>query len=408
MSTLTSFSTAMIDERFRAKIGFDTNLLMYLLDNKYPRLNEFVLELGNYKAFVDLISNNYALFELYEKRKEFHFVKAAEEAGYGEQRLNSDKFSVNDTLRYESLLKLISLKGLLGNKFYTPLRKFCIRKWSSNILLGDRLFFDNQSVIMNRVKADIPRILDDFGIEIIGKLHDNLWMPTYELISHSRISREDSLIAISFLKPESLKNQSNLTLLTNDGDFQSFYTEADSRGLLKPLFNRLGMPFPQIERITNIKASYNSTAFYNLRSKILPSINIRDLAKEFIKRLIIQSNRKKFIGITDGKIFPKKPRAICIKISGEGEYHENQNLLIIGSELDFFYTIPYKINEFKDRAGNSLNFPLKHDTEKKMDHNRVVFFQTDLGADDPDKAYENNLVPALKRGGNLVFIHPDS
>lgn len=33
---------------------------------------------------------------------------------------------------------------------------------------------------------------------------------------------------------------------------------------------------------------------------------------------------------------------------------------------------------------------------------------TTLDVDDPDKQYEHLLIPALKRGNNLVFVHPDS
>lgn len=405
---MTKFSSTVVDERFRAKIGFDTNLLMYLLDCNYPKLNEFVSELGNYKVFVDLVTNSYAIFELYENGKKTHFIRIAKNFGYSEHRLTPDIFNINDRVRFEGLLKLFSLKRLLSERNYKRLRSFWLRHVIRNTSIGGLFFFNKHEEIMNAAKLDILRVSEFFSIEVVGKMHDNLWGPTNELIFHSRISREDSLIAMSFLKPSLERNQENITLLTNDGDFESFYSEAGRMGLLHPLLDRLAIPSPSIERITKIKGSYGSTSLFNLRSAIPLRIAISDLVKGFVKRQIVQNRMRDFIGTTDGSVLKKNPKAICIKLNGKGEYLPTKKLVFIGGDLDYFYILPFSISEFSNHKKNLVTFPVKYDENKNAVGNKVVFFFNGLEENDPDKPFENELLLALKKSDNLVFVHPDS
>ena len=400
--TLRPFSTAFVENRFRVKIAFDTNILMYLLDSTYSKLNDFVLKLSDYREFVDFITNKYALFELYEKRKENHFIKISEKLGYPEHSLNSDKFYIKGNLKYDKLFRLLTCKAIFGDRFYRPLKKFYQERVAKEFLTGNKMFYNQREEISTLVKEDIPRILEEFGIETIGTLHDNLWNPTYELMLNSRISREDSLIAMAFLKPDEIKNERNLALLTNDGDFQAFYTEAISQGSIEPLFDQLGIFLPKIERISTIKISHDSKQVISLRNTL--PINSVDV-KNYIKRLIIENNQDIFLGISED-LCKKNPKIMGIRLTGEAEYNQQQNLMIIGENLDFVYTIPYHIIEFRDYKSNTMSFPLKRN-DSKPKQNKVTFEHVALELDDPDKSDEDIILLALKKSGNLVFVYPN-
>jgi hypothetical protein len=388
--------SASVDSRFRLKLALDTNLLMYLLDNFYPNLNAAIVHLSNHKEFVDLITNRYTIFELYEKRKETQFARAAAAKGFPVNAINSDKFSVHNKLKYERVFSFISFRKLLGAKFHHWINK----KFSPPIhksLIGEGLFFGDQAQIMESVKAEIPKIENEFGIDIAGTLHDNVWNPTFELIFNSRISREDSLIAMSFLRPDLIRTEKNLVILTNDGDFRSFYEEAKARQLIGVLFNKLGISQPTIDRITELKRLDGSK--FNLRKNGYP---VENSIIEFVKNHITDFNNQYFLGFTDQTIAPNNQNIIGLKIKGPAEYQVHQNLLFIGRELDFIYQLPYNINEFRDYQSVAIQFPLS------AQHNRVCFLHSPLSDEDPDKQHEPQILRSLKQSGNLVFIHPDS
>jgi hypothetical protein len=389
--------SASVDGRFRVKLALDTNLLMYLLDESYPKLNEAILHLGNYKDFVDLITNRYTLFELYEKRKEVQFVRSAAINGFSLNAINSDKCYVHNKLKYERIFSFISFRKLLGAKVHQWINK----KFSSpkhKRLIGEGLFFSEHLQIMELVKAEIPKIENEFGVEIAGSLHDNVWGPTFELIFNSRISREDSLIAMSFLKPDPIRAEKNLVILTNDGDFRSFYEEAKKKQLIEPLFDVLGIAQPTIDRITGLKRVDESK--FNL--KTITSEDVDRSIVDYIKKHIIDFNFQYFLGFTDQTIAPRSQNIIGLKIKGPAQYNAHQNLLFIGGSLDYIYQLPYGITEFRDYKSNSIQFPLR------AEHNRVCYQHTALPDDDPDKQYEAQILASLKKSGNMVFIHPDS
>lgn len=387
--------SATVDDRFRIKLAFDTNLLMYLLDNSYPKLNNAIIELDQIRSFVDLITNPYALFELHEKRKETHFIDFAWRAGFKVSRTNSDRFNIPVDDKICRVIKKYVPKKIFGYNLQEKILKNISPKAD---LFGDGLYFLNQPAIRRLTLSDIQKIQNDFGIEIIGSIHDNIWNPTSELMLHSRISREDSLVAMSFLFPELFRMEKNLIILTNDGDFQAFYQHALNKGLISPLFASLGINEPVIQRISQMQTMDGS--IFNLKT-VLP-MPLREKIIEFVKGSIRRFNSSLFLGYTDGKILPRNIQMIGLKIKGPAEYNSNQNLLIIGKNLDFIYTIPYSISEFRDSKENKIDFPLR------VTHMRVCFKHIALDPSDPDKAYENQILQELKKDGNLVFVHPDS
>ncbi len=393
---LQQFSAAYIDERFRIKIGFDTNLLMYLLDNSYPSLNLAVTEFNKYPEFIDLITNRYSIFELYEKRKEAHFIKCAESLGLFE-KINSDKFYLNDVVRYQRFFSIVFSKRIWGKRLHRKIFTELEKHLSVGQFGGEGLFFENRQTIINSVNDDIPKIQSQFGIEISGTIHDNIWDPTFELILNSRISREDSLIATAFIQPDAVKSEKNLILLTNDGDFEFFYRQAQQRGIISPLFTKLGLHEPEISRITQLRTMSGHNI--NLRNTIISNFQSNILS--YLKNAIIERNKNHFLGHTDSTILPKSKEMIGIKVTGLAQYHKNQNLLIIGNNLDFFYTIPHNILEFKTSDSKSIDFPLR------VDHKKVTYKHIPLDANDPDKIHENQIFSALKQHDNLVFVHPD-
>lgn len=394
---LQPFSTRYVDERFRIKIAFDTNILMYLLDNAYPNLNLTVSTLRNYSDFVDLITNRYAIFELYEKRKETHFMNCASSLGLLD-KINSDKFYVDDIIRYQRLFSTVFSKRLFGASRQKKIFQFLKKYFSIGQHGGDGLFFSNISAIGTATKLDIPRIKNDFGIELEGSIHDNLWNPTFELILSSRISREDSLIASAFIQPESGRVEKNLILLTNDGDFATFYKQAQEKGFIAPLFTALNWHEPSIIRITQLKTLEGS--LINLRNPLINDLNEHILS--FLKSHIIENNKAHFLGFTEPDILPQSKNMIGLKIKGEAQYHANQNLMIIGSNLDFIYTIPNVINEFRKKDSTQIDFPLREI------HKLVCYKHVPLAANDPDIAHEPQIISALKTRRNLVFVHPDT
>jgi hypothetical protein len=263
---------------------------------------------------------------------------------------------------------------------------------------GEGLFFSQINAIGASTKLDIPRIQNDFGIEIEGSIHDNLWNPTFELILNSRISREDSLIASAFIQPQSGRVEKNLILLTNDGDFAAFYKQAQERGLIAPLFASLSWYEPTIIRITQLQTSEGSLV--NLRNPLINDLNANVLS--FLKNLIIENNKSHFLGYTDPDILPQSTDMIGLKIKGDAQYHANQNLMIIGSNLDFIYTIPNTINEFRKKDSTAIDFPLRNA------HKLVCYKHVPLAANDPDVPHEAQIISALKTRKNLVFVHPDT
>ncbi|MGE0634868.1 MAG: hypothetical protein AB7G44_02875 [Bacteroidia bacterium] len=388
--------SAVVNSQFRLELGFDTNLLMYLIDNEYPDLNQAIVELNKYGDFVRLNTNRYALFELYEKRKEAHFIKHAFNSGYHPSKINSDKFSVQNSQKHW-LLNFISKRKKWNKKFQKATLEYLEKLLSKRALTEDLYFFSVQKEIMAAVNADIPKIKNDFGIDIIGTLHDNLWQPTFDLILNSRISREDSLIAIAFLYSQANVREKNVVILTNDGDFRSFHEESKKQGLISTVFANSNLSEPVIDRIANLKNLKNGE--FNLRNS--GNLNIENSIIEYIKRNIIEKNSSHFLGFTDEKILPNKTDIIGIKLTGTAKYSTDNYLLFIGNKLDFLYIVPYNITEFRKEDGNQIDFPLR------KEHKKACYKHLELQGDDPDKEHEQLILSSLKQSGNLVFVSPD-
>lgn len=339
-----------VTTEFRIDICLDTNILDYYIDKEFKALNAFLDFLIQCDNFVDLFTTRYTWFELLEVRKRHHFKNIVQiNLGITLGKNQQKEFSVTDNENY---------------------------------------YHSVISEIDNATKLDLKVINDN--IEIKGLLHHKIWKPTIDVCLNSRLNREDSLVVLSSLMPDENNHSDFLLILTNDRNFYNFYHSSPT---MDNVFQSHSLNRPIVNAIYNIecleKAGHNLTDDNNEN-------RAKSIAKEFILKSIILKNKDLFIGTTDSSICPKSPEIISIKLNSGAILQENDYLVFISRDLDWFIILPQRISEFRDKNQSRIDFPINGNVGK------MVFKMPEI----EDEEIKNNRIDFLqeiKSTGNLVF-----
>lgn len=363
-----AWSDSPIHPNFTVKFFVDTNILVYLVDDTYASLTDFI-HLSKDSKFIELVSSKYVIFEFVGVRKREHYLRKVANASK-----KSDKGEIN----FSSLLNLRNI-----NSFDTPGVDFVT-------VIPD---------IKRDVEEELQKIATDYKIYFdYSTIHGDQLTPTFEVCLSTKISNQDSLVLISAVLPQPKTYMDGLQLLTNDGEFVKFFDEAN----IDHVFSTFNIEKPVVSAIDKINSQGNTKI--NLKE----TINKEDLEghlKDKIVRLIKEKNKSFFIGTTftpTGAGFPND--AICFKFNLNQEVPRDIYITVLGKNLDFIYTSKKKTSALL-HSGEELEAGHIFTNGAK---NKVSYKLVDVDAQGNEVAISADIVNAIRTEGNLVFVHPDS
>lgn len=359
------WSDSPIHPSFTIKFFIDTNILVYLVDNTFQSLTDFI-DLAKDLRFVELVSSKYVIFEFTGVRKREHYLRKV---------VSESKLSIKGEINFSSLLNY-------QNKFEAP-----------------EVSFDN---IINKIKSDVETELLDISTNYkinynYSTLHDDQLHPTSQICLSTKLANQDCLVLVSGVMPQPGMANGDLQILTNDGDFVRFYAEADAN--LDSLFKGYKVQKPQILAINSVFPGLNLKQEIN-------KINLENHLVTAILKLIVEKNKNNYLGKTiqpDSQSFPKD--VIAFKINLNMPVPENFYITIISKSLKFIYTTKKKIGKLQHNGSEVNKGHIFTDDSK----NKVAFKAIDIdSATGKDLAIDQTIIAQLREEGNLVFIHPDS
>lgn len=383
----------------RVRFFFDTNLLIYLLDNKYPSLNEFIELLnGPYDPFIELISSQYVIFELVGVRKKQHY-----------QRIVIENLSKTPE-RIDTLIEGFQ-KFRDSDKYYLHDEEF------------DDIKFKNVIVdIKKRIEEEVDKVINEFNIQYDSNIfHVDQLKPTFSICLTSKISNYDSLVLISAVFPQPNTFSQNIEFLTADTNLISFYDPEQVEGTL----SKHSIPIPEVHNIANLQIAKGVISKSGKRIKDAANLqmtnkqeDLEETIKHMLLRIIKNRLTKTYLGTTveaKNSSIPKdivfvtlvKNYPLVEKIEAIKNPASEKELFVtvISKDLDFIYTTKREVEGFWHH-NNQITAGSKLPADKK---DVIVSFSV------KDKDEEGNEIPvdetildSIRAKGNLVFIHPDS
>lgn len=346
-------------EKFTINFFLDTNILVYLVDDKYPSLTAFIKSLSE-APVVGLYASEYVLSEFIGVRKqEDYFQTVLEKA-----REKGTKINVSEFIRH--------------NKTYE------IKGYDYDSLKDD---------VKKKVDDDIEKVTRDFGIEFLRNTNNHIVGTMKEVCLSTKISKEDSLVLVTSLFRE---NEEIITepviLLTNDSEFCKFANS--SKDYIGDVLAEEGLQNPGVEYVSTVGKVANSGKVKNLTQDI-EDINmfVADYLTACVKKLFGDY----YIGNTLQVNFENAPaHTLGIDVKAP-ELKNGLYIAIISKEMDFIYCPNVQADFYhgKDSIGECF-------APKKKDS------YISFACDKDGVVVKDEIFNLLNREGNLVFIHPDS
>lgn len=351
---------------FIIKIAIDTQILAYLVDKSYPKLNLF-FECLKECPFVDITCSRFATYEFAGIRKYEHYLRA----------IHDKSNSTGGTMNFSSVLKYKN-------------------DWSAKELPYQDIFGD----IKKKVEDDLKKANDDFGITYNEGLHDELWGPQQDLVLSSKISKEDSLVLLSSMLPRIGEKEDYLVFLTNDDQFHKSFCGSLKMDSIDQVFEKYGLDKPHVIKIDSLKGPISKSQF-----NLIAEENTEDEIREFAKKFILEHIKNKNLGTFLGKVKPcpnsKKGELLCFGLE-RPSLENNIYISILSPNLEFLYNHPVKLVDFFS-INQIENYPYIPDDTVNTSKNISVKF-----VDDHGNFLEEAEWNKLTEPGNLIFLHPDS
>lgn len=341
-----------VKDAYRVKYFLDTNILVDLVEGKYPNLVQALTFMADCD-YVDLHSSMYVMYEFAEVRK-YNLFKA----------------------------ELNTKQPGLGDKYSKAVVK------SSWIVDGED-YADSKGKIEAQVVGEIKQLENVYGIDFHRHiLHNDLVAPAMALFLTTHISKEDSLVLLSCVKPDEQKTFSNMKVVSHDNEF-SHSASHDSQTINK-LFSKEQLDVPEIIN-THSWVSAGQGYSFDLYADI-NSDNVEDTLRKKISEHIKSQND--FLGIT--KNIGNKgvcAKCICFLSSRKDvvEWNDETTLIIIPKTLDRpIYGIPSNLSFWKNNTESPDRLISESDSVSIIDN-------------DIDK----ELLALLKENGNLVLVEKE-
>lgn len=356
-------------DNLRIKVALDTQILAYLVDNTYPNLNLFIKALSE-SPFVDIVCSRFAIYEFIGIRKMEHYLRCLVD----ETKKKGGQVNFSSALKYK-------------NEFDTPELKY----------------IDAYENVKKAVEEELVKIDSDFGIVYENfDIHNGLWKPHQELVLSTRISKEDSLLLLSSVFPESLRKEEHLVLLTNDNQFYNALCGEKEIETSNKVFeeNGLAKPYTYYLKKMTLREVNTSLNLIDYNSGLTEE-NINDYSNKFIVEHIKDKNKSILLGevinCACGKALKRK--LLCFKLHQDQELVENMYISILTKDF-ILYNHSAKLSNFKCYGDITLPYKPNEDEKSKEISIELV--------DGNGKHLEEALMEKLTSVGNLIFIHPDS
>lgn len=346
-------------EKFTINFFVDTNILVYLVDDKYPSLTSFIKALSE-TPVVGLYASEYVLSEFIGVRKQEVFFQA-----------------VIDKSRQEG--KTINLSEFLKHN-----RMYEIKDYDYDSL---------KDVVKQKVDDEIKRVTREFGIDFLRNNNNHLIGPMKEVCLSTKISKEDSLVLVSslFREKEEIITEP-VILLTNDGDFCKYANL--SKDYIGNVLADEGLLNPRVEQVNTIGRVANCKIVKNLTQDIE---DINKIVADYLTACMKELFGEYYIGNTLKVNFKNAP-AHTLGIDVKAPELKNEIFIaIVSKDMDYIYCPRAQADFHKgpDSIGEKF-VPQKDDSHVSFVCDTEVVVVSD------------EIFNRLNDNGNLVFIHPDS
>lgn len=362
-----TWSDSPVHQSYCVRFFLDTNVLVYLVDNSYQPLVDFV-EILKELPFVELVSSRYVIFEFVGIRKREHYLRIAAE---------KSRTGIGGDLNFSAILKYKNEYEFQGAKFE-----------------------DVSTDIQTRVNKEVEKIATDYGIDFeYSSCHEEQFHPAFDLCLASKIDNADCLILVSAVLPHPQTTHSNIVLLTNDQKFE--------RGFKSAKFDQLhffqSISPPLLLHLDTIKVSKTAKSLSLL--KPIDKDALRKKINEIILVLIQNQLSHSFLGVTFKPTSKKLPKnCVCFKLVENFHLPQNAYVTVMSRDLDFIYTGKRRVEAFWHNSR-----PVKDDYKlPENKENNISFLIEDVDDSGNPKPIDQQIVDRIKAEGNLVFIHPDS
>jgi predicted nucleic acid-binding protein len=352
-------------KEFEITFFVDTNILSYLIDETYPRLNEFIKWLKTI-PIINLVSSEYVLLEFIGIRKREHYFREAV----------SQTSRLKRPINFSSLLKH-------HNRFELP----------------EIDFYSLLPAIKSNIDVERERITSEFGIIFYNGFHRNLINPSSDICLCSKISKEDSLVLMSSVLPNEGEKNNNVILITNDGDFHKWFYDENISQNIDDVFRNHTIIKPNLQHIKEIEVKNNRK--FNLLENKEDINDIIEGLTVFLQEKLKQQLNELYLGETfssKNNTFPKD--CICFKAIINKSIPNNKYVTIIGKNLDFVYNISHVISLWKNKK-------IEEETFIATEGDNNLSFKLNF-ADDISETEKDEILAKLKEPGNLIFLHPNN
>lgn len=344
-----------VDDNFKIDIFLDTNILVdYVLGTKASLTHS--IDYLNNKRSVRLRSSHYVEFELAEVLKICffgHSVLGHYPNKQEKSQIKSGNWIANG-IDYTQKMQEISVKV-------------------------------NQE--MSRLKTTFDRLFDDHV------LHDGLIDPTCDFVLHSKVSREDSMVAISSVFPTNYDRLEDVSLLSNDSQLCSAIIDNDAT--ITSVLNQKGLKKPLILNAKKLNCSSIKSQF-NISNSLYNNQTIEYFWDKKILELVTKKNKDTFIGKTYKFGRPNTISGECVYFNLQDASRLNNTNSLLFFTNDAEETISIKL---KTRTGNLEFWNGGHSVTLPNDNvNDLRYsFKPLEGMLEPDE------LKKLREPGNLVF-----
>ena len=354
-------------DNLRIKIALDTQILAYLVDNTYPNLTFFIRTLSE-SPFVDIVCSRFAIYEFIGIRKLEHYLRC----------LVSETQNKGGQINFSSALKY-------KNEFDTPELKYV----------------DVYENIKQAVEEELVKIYNDFGIihESVN-IHKDLWEPHQDLVLSTRISKEDSLLLLSSVFPDTLRKEDYLVLFTNDNQFYKALCGDGETEISDKVFQEHGLIKPHTYHLTKVQL-YQTGQSCNIIGDSLNEEEIKEFVCKFILEHILNKNKELYVGRIVSCPASMEGKLMCFKLFAD-ELNKDVYVTILSHKLDYLYHHRESLKDFYNITKIS-DYPYIPNNEVDTSRNISVEIKNKEGEYLSKEDYEK-----VSENGNLIFINPDT
>ena len=341
---------SIIESEYRVNVYLDTNILLDYVAQEFPLLVRTVDFLSRC-PFVYLRSSHYVLFEFTENRK---------------ARLFWEKADPEKTEDYDNRLSAIIKKS-----------------WKHN----GKEYAEYRDCITQQVTEELDNIKNELRIDFDEHvLHDGLVYPTNSLCLQTKMSKEDCLVMVSCMNPDTDNYLDHCLLLTRDSQYYNAFTENKEEA--EKVFNDSGLKVPVLVRTADMSLSGHGPK-YNLYDS-----NGRTDIEHFWTGLILQTlknNRSsQYVGTTYeyGRTETAK-KCIYFIMDADKTLRESTGLYFVFNDLTSKVILPAPFEFWNNEKVEELPYT-------NMEDPKYSFLTDGLDA---------VILAKLREAGNLVFYY---